>query len=97
MKLPLDDGDQHVGGHGAPDLRLHGILAVADETFDAQMLLDPLEEQLDLPTSKKSCKLMPRSTHCYRFCRSLFLRKPRYLKPLRTMGTLQNKLIPLTN
>ena len=51
MKLLLDDGDQQVGGHGAPDLRLHCVLAGAQETLDAQVLLDPLEEQLDLPTA----------------------------------------------
>ena len=51
MKLLLDDGDEHVGGHGAPDLRLHGVLAVAEELLDAQVLLDPLEEQLDLPAA----------------------------------------------
>jgi hypothetical protein len=28
-------------------LRLHRILAVADKSFDTQVLLDPLEEQLD--------------------------------------------------
>lgn len=44
MKLLLDDGD------GAPDLRLHCVLARAQELLDPQMLLDPFEEQLDLPT-----------------------------------------------
>jgi hypothetical protein len=34
-----------VCGDSARYLRLHGVLAVADETLDAQMLLDPLEEQ----------------------------------------------------
>ena len=51
MKLLLDDGDQHVGGHGAPDLRLHRVLAGAQKALDAQMLLDPFEEQLDLPAA----------------------------------------------
>jgi hypothetical protein len=32
-------------------LRLHCVLAVANKTLDAQMLLDPLEEQLDLPAA----------------------------------------------
>jgi hypothetical protein len=45
MKLLLDDGDEHVGGDGAPDLRLHRVLAGAQETLDAQVLLDPLEER----------------------------------------------------
>ena len=51
MKLLFDNGDQHVSGDGAPDLRLHRILAVADESLDAQVLLDPLEKQLDLPAA----------------------------------------------
>ena len=50
-QLLLDDGDQDVGSHGAPDLRFHGVLAGAEEAFDAQVLLDPLEEQFDLPTT----------------------------------------------
>ena len=55
MKLLFDDGDQHVSGNVAPDLRFDRILAVADETFDTQMLLDPLEEQLDLPAAFVQC------------------------------------------
>ena len=49
MKLLFNDGDQHVSGDGTPDLCFHRVLAVTDEAFDAQMLLDPLEEQFDLP------------------------------------------------
>ena len=49
MKLLLDDGNEHIGGYGAPDLRLHRVLARAQEFLDAQMLLDPFEEQLHLP------------------------------------------------
>ena len=45
MKLFPDNGDRHVGGDGAPHLRLHGVLGVSHEVLDAQMLLDPLEEQ----------------------------------------------------
>ena len=44
MKLLFNDGDQHIGGHGAPDLRLHGILAGAQKTLHAQVLFDPFEE-----------------------------------------------------
>jgi len=46
LKFLFDDSDQHVGGDSAPDLRLHGALAGAQEFFDAQLLLDLLEEQL---------------------------------------------------
>ena len=49
MKLLLDDGDEHVGADGAPDLRLHRVLAGAQKLFNSKMLLDPFEEQLDLP------------------------------------------------
>ena len=44
MKLFFDDGNQHVGGYGAPDLRLHRVLAGSQKTLDAQVLLDPFEE-----------------------------------------------------
>src|SRR3546814_6766858 len=43
------DGDQHVDRDGDPDLRLHRIGRSAEERLDAQVLLDPFEEQLDLP------------------------------------------------
>lgn len=51
MKFFFDDGDQDVGGHGTPDLRLHRVLAGCQKSLDAQVLLDPLEKQLDLPTA----------------------------------------------
>ena len=44
MKLLAGDGDQHVGGYGAPDLRLHRVLAVAQEFLDAQVLLEKRKE-----------------------------------------------------
>jgi hypothetical protein len=42
-------GNQHVSADCYPNLRPHRVLAGAVEHFDAQMLLDPLEEQLHLP------------------------------------------------
>ena len=51
MKFFLNNGDEHVGGDGAPDLRLDRVLAVAKKLLDAQVLLDPFEEQLDLPAA----------------------------------------------
>ena len=48
MKLLLDDGDQHVCGYGAPNLRLHGVLAGAEESLDAEVLLDPSEQEGDI-------------------------------------------------
>ena len=50
MTLLFDNDDENLGGDGAPDLRLHGILAVAQKVLDALVLLDPFEEQLHLPT-----------------------------------------------
>jgi hypothetical protein len=40
---------QHVNRHRDPDLSLHRILAGPVEGLDAQVLLDPFEEQFDLP------------------------------------------------
>ena len=48
MIVPYDCG-QNVGAHGDPDLRFHGVFRRAEKMFDAQSLLDPFEEQLDLP------------------------------------------------
>ena len=49
MQTFLRDGNQQVGRYGNPYLRLDGVLARAEEHLDAQVLLDPLEEQLHLP------------------------------------------------
>jgi hypothetical protein len=46
-----DDGDEHVDGDRDPDLGLHGVLGSAEEAFDPKMLLDPLEEEFDLPAA----------------------------------------------
>ena len=45
-----DDGHQHVNGDGDPDLRFDRILGGAIEGLDSKMLLDPFEEQFDLPS-----------------------------------------------
>ena len=49
MQLLFDDRDQHIGTHCAPDLGLHSVLACAQKVLDAQVLLDPFEEEFDLP------------------------------------------------
>ena len=51
MKFFFNNGDEHVGGHGAPDLRLDCVLAVAQKLLDAQVLFDPFEKQLHLPAA----------------------------------------------
>jgi len=55
LKFLFNDGNQHVGRHGAPDLRLYGVLAVAKEFLDSQVLFDPFEEQFDLPAVFVKC------------------------------------------
>ena len=49
MQTFLGDGDQHVSADCDPDLRLDCVLAGSKKCLDPQVLLDPLEEQLDLP------------------------------------------------
>lgn len=44
------DGDQHVDADRDPDLCLHSVLGGAVEALDAQVLVDPFKEQLDLAT-----------------------------------------------
>jgi hypothetical protein len=39
LEFFFEDGDEHISGDGAPDLRLDGILAVAEEALDAPVLL----------------------------------------------------------
>ena len=50
-KLLFDDRHQHIDADGNPDLRSDGVLRGAVEAFDAQVLLDPLEKQLHLPSA----------------------------------------------
>lgn len=49
MQLLLENGNEHLRRHGAPDPRLDRVLAGARELFDAQVRIDPLEKQLNLP------------------------------------------------
>jgi len=49
VQLLLHDRDQDVDANGNPNLCLNGVHRVSVERFDAQILLDPLEEQLHLP------------------------------------------------
>ena len=41
--------EQQVGDEGCIDLNAHCVLALAQEALDLQVVLDPFEEQLDLP------------------------------------------------
>ena len=42
-----DDRNQHINADGDPDLGFDRVLVGAEKCLDAQMLLDPFEEQLD--------------------------------------------------
>ena len=55
----FDDGDEHVGGDGDPYLRLHRVLAGAQERLYAQVLLDPFERLSDIvPIGTRFQKLL---------------------------------------
>ena len=49
MQAFLGNGDQHVSADRDPDLRFDRVLVGAIKRLDAQVLLYPFEEQLDLP------------------------------------------------
>jgi len=49
MQAFLSNCDQHVSADRDPDLRFDRVLVGAIKRLDAQVLLDPFEEQLDLP------------------------------------------------
>ena len=49
MQTFFHDSHKHIDGYSDPDLGLHGILGGAIESLDSEMLLDPFEEQFDLP------------------------------------------------
>jgi hypothetical protein len=43
------DAQEQEGDHGGEDLKADGVLGTAEKALDVEMLLDPAEEQLDLP------------------------------------------------
>ena len=47
----FDDGDEDVDRDGDPDLGFYSIFRRSVEPFDPQMLLDPLEEEFNLPAA----------------------------------------------
>ena len=51
MEAFLDNSDKDIHGDGNPDLSLHRIFGSTVEGLDSQMLLDPLEEEFDLPAA----------------------------------------------
>src|ERR1035437_4752418 len=51
MQTVFQNGDEQINGDGGPDLGAHRVGAGAIKGFDAQMLLDPFEEEFDLPAT----------------------------------------------
>lgn len=49
FEIVLNDSDETVGDDGNMDLDAHRIVALSSERLDLEVLLDPLEEQFDLP------------------------------------------------
>ena len=49
LEVVLNDSDEAVGDDGDMDLNAHRIVAFSPERLDLEVLLDPFEEQLDLP------------------------------------------------
>ena len=46
----LRNNEQKVVAYGYPDLRVDGVLCRSVKGLDVQMLLNPLEEKLNLPS-----------------------------------------------
>ena len=51
MQTFFQNGDEQINGNGDPDLGANGVGPGAVKGFDAQMLLDPFEEEFDLPAA----------------------------------------------
>ena len=57
MKREIDQrdkaqkGEEQADAERGPDLGEHGVLGDAEKALQLEVLLDPLEEQLDLPTA----------------------------------------------
>lgn len=51
LQFFLDDGHKHINADGDPDLGLHGIVGSSVESFDSQVLFDPLEKEFDVPAA----------------------------------------------
>ena len=51
METLFQNSHEQINGDGTPDLGAHGVGTGAVKGFDSEMLLDPFEEQLDLPAA----------------------------------------------
>ena len=53
MQTFFQNCDEQIDGNGRPDLGMHRIGRRAVKSFDPLMLLEPFEEQFDLPAALK--------------------------------------------
>lgn len=51
IQVFFDDSYEDVNGDSDPDLSLYGVFCGAIESLDPEMLLDPFEKQLHLPSA----------------------------------------------
>jgi hypothetical protein len=51
MKPLFHYGYKHVNGHGDPYLGFYGVFRGTKEGLDSQVLFDPFEKQLNLPSA----------------------------------------------
>src|SRR5215467_2980110 len=50
-----DDAQEEIGDQRGDDLQANGIVVVAEKLADTEMLLDPAEQQFDLPAAFVEC------------------------------------------
>ena len=55
LEVVLNDSDETVCDDGHMDLNTHRIVAFSPERLDLEVLLDPFEEKLDLPSVFRVC------------------------------------------
>ena len=101
--MPDSDQHQQIGTDGHPDLCFYGIYRVAKEMLDGQVLLEPFEEQLDLPAvfvdcGNRQCWHVVKVGEKYQMLASLRVPKRHAAQPLRVAelglrGSQQDRLV----
>ena len=70
FEVVLDDGNEAVGDNGDVDLYSDGILGLSPKFLDLEVLLNPLEKQLDLPSVLvQECDVFGRKVEVVRIIR----------------------------
>ena len=54
--LPRRDAQEQISDHGGDDLEANGVFGAAKKTTDDEVLLDPAEQQFDLPAALVECR-----------------------------------------